>query len=113
LEKDNETFTDNTTKADILNDQFSSVFTIDNTGADSILSLDGPSFPDIPSIQIETDGVYHLLQELNPLKASVPDGISARFLKETSTSHYLYIQSLTCSSQTSTGLEKCFCHPCL
>jgi len=86
LEKDNEMFTDNAAKADILNDQFSSVFTIDNSAADSIPSLDGPSFPDIPSIQIEIDGVSHLLQELDPHKASGPDGISARFLKETSTS---------------------------
>jgi len=79
-------FTDNAAKADILSDQISSVFTIGNTAADSIPSLDGHSFPGIPSIQIEIDGVSHLLQELDPHKASGPDDISARFLKETSTS---------------------------
>ena len=62
------------------------MFTIDNTAADSIPSPAGPSFPDIPSIQINIDGVSHLLQELDPHKASNPDGIFARFLKETSTS---------------------------
>ena len=69
-------FTDNAAKADILNDQFSYVFTIDNTAADSIPSPAGPSFPDIPSIQINIDGVSHLLQELDPHKAlmvSLPD----------------------------------------
>ena len=38
-----EMFTDNSAKAEILNDQFSSVFIIDNSEAESIPSLEGPS----------------------------------------------------------------------
>ena len=34
LQKDNKTYTDNVDKANILNDHFSSVFTIDNSSAD-------------------------------------------------------------------------------
>ena len=84
LEKHNELFTDNLAKANILNEQFSSVFTIDNSEVDSVPSLDGPSYPGISPIQIDCDGISHLLQEQNPHKASGPDGISAGFLNETS-----------------------------
>ena len=42
----------------------------------------------MPPIQIEVDGVSRLLQELDPHEASDPDGISARFLKETASMQY-------------------------
>ena len=84
LEKRNKLFTDNLAKANILNEQFSSVFTIDNSEVESVPSLDGPSYPGISPIQIDCDGISHLLQEQNPHKTSGPDSISARFLKETS-----------------------------
>ena len=61
-----------------------SVSTIDNSEVESVPSLDGPSYPGISPIQIDCDGISHLLQEQNPHKASGLDGISARFLKETS-----------------------------
>ena len=38
----------------------------------------------ISSIDINTEGVIKLLNQLNPNKASRPDNISARLLKETS-----------------------------
>ena len=82
LEKGDEMFTDNLAKAEILNDQFSSVFTIDTSETESIPSLEGPSFTDMPPIQIEIDGASRLLQELDPHKVSGLDGISVRFLKE-------------------------------
>ena len=43
----------------------------------------GPSpFPDLEQIQIQPNGIKILLSALNPLKATGPDNISGRFLKE-------------------------------
>jgi len=62
-----------------------SVFTIDNPEANKfILSLEGPSYSGISTIQFDSHDIAHLLQEQNPHKASGPDVISARFIKETS-----------------------------
>ena len=78
--KNHQTFSDNVSKANILNNQFSSLFTTDN---DCSSVLEGHSYPDISAIQIDTQGVINLLHNLDPHKASGPDGIPARFLKET------------------------------
>ena len=71
--------TDPQQKADILNIQYSAVFTQENpllpTLPDSII-------PDMPSISINTNGVIKLLQGLNPSKANGPDQIPTRVLKE-------------------------------
>ena len=82
LEKDNQTITDSFCKASILNDQFQSVFT--DTNSTPTVPLEGNTFPHIPPINITTEGVLQLLQELDPHKASGPDGIPSKFLKETS-----------------------------
>ena len=37
----------------------------------------------MPDISINVSGVHKLLSDLNPFKATGPDAISARFLKET------------------------------
>ena len=67
-------------KAEILNDQFVSVFTQEG---DSLLpDLGNSPFPDAPPIKITINGVRKLMQGLNPHKASGPDSISSRFLKE-------------------------------
>ena len=84
LEKDNQTITDGFCKATILNDQFQSVFT--DTNSTPTVRLEGNTFPHIPPINITTEGVLQLLQELDPHKASGPDGIPSKFLKETSVS---------------------------
>ena len=84
LEKDNQTITDGFCKATILNDQFQSVFT--DTNSTPTVPLEGNTFPHIPPINITTEGVLQLLQELDPHKASGPDGIPSKFLKETSVS---------------------------
>ena len=43
----------------------------------------GPSpFPNLEQIQIQPNGIKSLLSALNPLKATGPDNISGRFLKE-------------------------------
>jgi hypothetical protein len=39
-------------------------------------------YPDMPDIEVSTPGVAKLLAGLNPHKATGPDGISARILKE-------------------------------
>ena len=44
--------------------------------------MDGTPFPTIENLNIDIDGVNKLLQGINPKKASGPDGIPSRFLKE-------------------------------
>ena len=67
--------------ADILNRQFASVFTSDNT---SDLPDLGPSpYPPMSYITINNQGIAKLLKNLNPHKATGPDGIPAKILKET------------------------------
>ena len=67
-------------KANILNDQFTSVFTEEDT---TNVPTMGPSpFPDLEQIQIHPNGIKSLLSALNPHMATGPDNISGRFLKE-------------------------------
>ena len=65
-------------KADVLNEQFSSVFTLES---EPIPSLGPSSYPDMPPIVIATPGVHKLLRQLDPKKASGSDGIPAIVLK--------------------------------
>jgi len=64
LKKNHQMFTDNLTKANISNDQFSSVFIIDNDGRENIPRLKVPIFPIIQPVHIEIQGIYTLLSEL-------------------------------------------------
>ena len=66
-------------KAQILNQQFSSVFSIDDQETPEIKS---PCKSDMNYIVITTGGIKKLLDDLNVYK---PDGIPARMLKENST----------------------------
>ena len=69
-------------KSNILNNQYCSVFTNEDT---TNIPSKGPSqTPDIPAIKVSVNGVKTLLQELKPHKASGPDNISPRVLKELS-----------------------------
>ena len=68
------------TKAEILNRQFKSVLTQEDKS--NILKLPGPHYPPIASPDITTTGVERLLARLDPNKASGPDNISCRILKE-------------------------------
>ena len=66
-------------KANILNNQFASVFTIDGT---SDLPDLGPSpYPSMEDITITNQGIVKLLKNLNPHKATGPDGVPAKLLK--------------------------------
>ena len=67
-------------KANILNNQYCSVFTKEVL---TDIPSKGPSqAPTMPSIKVTVKGVKKLLQQLKPLKASGPDKISTRVLQE-------------------------------
>ena len=69
-------------KADAFNDYFKSVFTTENLQS---FPDKGPSpHPDIDDITISSFGILKLLNNLNVNKATGPDCICARVLKETS-----------------------------
>ena len=71
---------DSTTKAEILSEQFQSVFTPDTE--DAIPQLEGTPYPTISRLHISQPGVTKLLLNLKVRKASGPDNIPARILKE-------------------------------
>ena len=81
LEHNHQVVTDNLGRANILNNQFASVFTVDNDDSEQMPALKTPTCPDIQPIHIETQGIYTLLSELDPHKASNPDGIPTRLLR--------------------------------
>ena len=68
-------------KAQLLNDQFKSVFTSENL--QNLPSKESSPYLPMPKIIITIPGVLKLLSEINPHKASGPDNIPARVLKET------------------------------
>ncbi|KAI0219881.1 hypothetical protein LSAT2_028582 [Lamellibrachia satsuma] len=70
--------TANKLKAEILNNQFKSVFTSENTNLPQEPNRNIPAMPDII---ITTDGVAKLLHGLNPNKATGPDEVPAKILQ--------------------------------
>ena len=84
--------TDNKLKAEVLNKQFKSVFTKENPESD--LRFVGNKTNSIGTLTIQTKGVTKLLQELSPSKASGPDNIPNRILKETATQISPFITKL-------------------
>ena len=80
LKKNGSIIIDDQKKANILNEQYCSVFSKPNKDIPPIRS---PSVEDtMPEIDINKTGVEALLNRLNTQKATGPDGISSRFLKE-------------------------------
>lgn len=73
---------DTGSKANILNDQFTSVFTTENE--DHIPTKGDSPYPKVPDISVHHEGVYKLLRNINPHKATGPDCIPGRLLKELS-----------------------------
>ena len=69
-------------KARILNNQFKSVFTSEDKT--NIPTLSGPSTPTIRDLHVNSPGVAKLLARLQPKKASGPDNLPCRLLKELS-----------------------------
>ena len=80
LKKGTTLFSDSTTKAKILLDQFCSVFTKDN--GSQLPKMESAPYPGLTDLVIKTEGVAKLLRNLNPAKACGPDNIPSRILKE-------------------------------
>ena len=80
LKKDGITHNDASTKSEILNGQFLSAFTTEDTSC--FPDLGTSNYPDAPEIHVNPNGVRKLLRNLKPHKATGPDDISPRFLKE-------------------------------
>ena len=79
-------FPDSSTKAEILNRQFKSVFTKDNEDhRNSGNCLHGPHYPSINRLSISVEGVEKFLSQIQPSKAAGPDAIPCRLLKELAT----------------------------
>ena len=79
-------YTDPVEKANILNNQFQSVFTkLVPLKLRHLVNLILPrklSFPLMPSITVTASGVAKQLSKLNPGKAAGPDNLTSRILKE-------------------------------
>ena len=80
LKQDGTLHSDSTTKAKIMLHEFISVFTHEDSSF--IPKLSGPSFPDIEKLHITQEGAAKLLSSLDASKASGPDNIPCRVLKE-------------------------------
>ena len=87
LKRDGVLFNDTIDKAEILNAQFTSVFAKEDGNA--IPTLKNKKFPSIDltidDLTITPEGIEKLLRDLKPNKASCPDCVPARFLKEMAT----------------------------
>ena len=70
---------DNVKKANILNDQFTSVFTKEDLS--TVPELNSTDHPSVHPIVVSRKGVLKLLQDINPHKATGPDDIPGRLLK--------------------------------
>jgi hypothetical protein len=84
----------------ILNEQFQSVFTTESI--DNIPNKGLSPHPVIPSLTITTPGIQKLLNNISPHKATGPDNIIGRILKD--------LQNLTAPMLE--GLELFFLYRC-
>ena len=80
LSDDGNLYYDSKAKAEILNRQFQSVFTKEEIN-ENLPDINTESYPPIPDLQISTEGVQKLLAQVDPKKASGPDGIPNIVLK--------------------------------
>ena len=78
LKKQGHLVSDDRGKAEILNDQFQSVFT-NETPMDNFTH--GKSYPSMAEIHVSVDGVIKLMKDLQENKAPGPDGITPKILK--------------------------------
>ena len=69
---------DSITKSNILNDQFTSVFTVEDTK--TIPQMNPANHPSVQPITGNRKGVLKLLNDINPYKATSPDAIPGRLL---------------------------------
>ena len=78
--KDGHIKSNDTAKAELLNEQFKSVFTKEDMG--SIPTVGDSPYPKMEDIVVSKNGVLKLLKGLNPHKATGPDEIPTNVLKE-------------------------------
>ena len=76
LQQNGISYSDNQSKADLLNSQFSSIFTKDDSS--SLPDMNLGLYPDISNFVVSTSGVTKILQELDPSKSPGPDKIPSR-----------------------------------
>ena len=72
-------YTDSSSKSEILNKQFKSVFI--PPSLDETPKLPGQPFPPIKDLRITEHGVYKLIDGINTSKSSGPDGIPGKLLQ--------------------------------
>ena len=72
-------YTDSSSKIEIPNTQFKSVFT--PPSLDETPRLSGQPFPPMKDLHITEHGVYNLIDGINTSKSSGPDGISGKLLQ--------------------------------
>ena len=90
--KDNNTYVSTPEqKAQLLNNQFKSVFTQEQI---QLPNLQNSPYPTIPPLIITTEGIQKLLENLDTTKATGPDKIPAFILKHCATSIAPILQSL-------------------
>jgi hypothetical protein len=93
----------NQSKANILNEQFKSVFTTENH---TNFPDKGPGpFPSMTNINITEQGVYKLLKNQKPHKATGPDEVPAFILR--SAAQQLCTVMKSCDSQDRLYLKPC------
>ena len=80
LKRDGTNYSEASDKAEILNNQFASAFTREDCS--TMPSMGKSLDTEAPPLTIQNNGVQKILEGLNPHKASGPDEISSRFLKE-------------------------------
>jgi hypothetical protein len=80
LKKDGVGYSDPKTKAQLLNQQFSGVFTREDETYTP--TIDGDPYPPMHSFSVDEKGIKKLLLGLDPHKAQGPDNIPTRLLRE-------------------------------
>ena len=79
LKQSDRSFISDQEKANVLGEQFRSVFTRENL---DFIPYSSSSLPTVADIFVSTEGVYKLLKDLPVNKAAGPDDITPRLLKE-------------------------------
>jgi len=80
--KDGLLYSDTNIQANILNEQFKSAFTTEDTT--TVPNKGQSPHPTMPEIKINTNGVIKLLKSINPHKGTGPGNIPAHFLNNLS-----------------------------